>query len=174
MRLFTLPWPVEELRKFGNTQVTLRVALSSFVAPNPSEASRGSKYRYASHNLRFKLNRADESAQQFMARISKAAEPAGLQSEEDDLWNFGSDRRDVGSLHIDQLTCRASDLARRNLLAVHPVAGWWKTKALLQTALPTVRFALILEIDAEDVEAELYAEVQASIAATASTLIITS
>ena len=164
MRLFTLPWPVEELRKFGNALVTLRVALSSFVAPNPSEASRGSRYRYASHNLRFKLNRAGENAQQFMARISKAAEPAGPQNAEDDLWDFGSDRRDVGSLHIDQLTCKASDLARRNLLAVHPVAGWWKSKALLQGELPTVRFALIVEIDAQEIEAELYAEVQAAIA----------
>src|SRR5690606_16247372 len=60
MRLFELPWPVEELRKLGTAIVTLRVALSSFIAPNPSEASRGTRYRYASHNLRFKLNRANE------------------------------------------------------------------------------------------------------------------
>ena len=126
MRLFELPWPVEELRKLGTASVTLRVALSSFIAPNPSEASRGSRYRYASHNLRFKLNRADENAQQFMARISQAVAAEGPQSEEDDLWEYGSNRRDVGSLHIDQLSCRASDLARRNLIAVHPVAGWWK------------------------------------------------
>lgn len=173
MRLFSLPWPVEALRQLGNVQVTLRVALSSFVAPNPSEASRGSRYRYASHNLRFKLNRANESAQQFMARISKAADPVGPQSEEEDLWDFGSDRRDVGSLHIDQLTCRASDLARRNLLAVHPVAGWWKNKALLQGVLPKVRFALIVEIDTQAIEADLYAEVQTSIANTAAVQIIT-
>src|SRR3546814_19639427 len=64
MRLFTLPWPVEELRKLGNLRVTLRVALSSFIAPNLSEPARGSRYRYASHNLRFKLNRAGENAQQ--------------------------------------------------------------------------------------------------------------
>ncbi|KQN07160.1 hypothetical protein ASE85_18720 [Sphingobium sp. Leaf26] len=163
MRLFTLPWPVEELRKLGNASVTLRVALSSFIAPNPAEASRGSRYRYASHNLRFKLNRAGENAQQFMARISKAAEPIGPQVDEDDLWVFGSDRRDVGSLHIDQLTCKASDLARRNILAIHPVAGWWKSKKLLQEAEPEVRFALIVEIDTQGVEAELYAEVEATV-----------
>jgi hypothetical protein len=165
MRLFTLPWPVEELRKLGNTNVTLRVALSSFVAPNPAEASRGSRYRYASHNLRFKLNRAGENAQQFMARISKAADPAGPQVEEDDLWEYGSDRRDVGSIHIDQLTCRASDLARRNLVAVHPVAGWWKSKAILKNGEPEVRFALVLEIDTQGIEAELYADVAMSVAA---------
>lgn len=165
MRLFSLPWPVEELRKLGNANVTLRVALSSFIAPNPAEASRGSRYRYASHNLRFKLNRAGENAQQFMARISKAVEPAGPQIDEDDLWDFGSDRRDVGSLHIDQLTCKASDLARRNLLAVHPVAGWWKSKALLKDGEPEVRFALVVEIDTQGIEADLYAEIATSVAA---------
>lgn len=173
MRLFTLPWPVEELRKLGNAQVTLRVALSSFIAPNPSEASRGSRYRYASHNLRFKLNRAGENAQQFMARISKAAEATGPQVDEEDLWEFGSVRRDVGSLHIDQLTCRASDLARRNILAVHPVAGWWKSKQFLQGDLPTVRFALIVEIDTLESTADIYTEVKASIAVITATPIIT-
>jgi hypothetical protein len=174
MRLFTLPWPVEELRKLGNAQVTLRVALSSFIAPNPSEASRGSRYRYASHNLRFKLNRAGENSQQFMARISKAADAIGPQVDEEDLWEFGSVRRDVGSLHIDQLTCQASDLARRNILAVHPVAGWWKSKQRLQGDLPSVRFSLIVEIDTLESTADIYTEVETRIAAMTATPIITS
>jgi hypothetical protein len=165
LRLFELPWPVEELRKLGNALVTLRVTLSSFIAPNPSEASRGSRYRYASHNLRFKLNRAGENVQQFLARITKLAEPAdGPPNEEDDSWTFGSTRRDVGSLHIDQISCPASDLARRNLIAVHPVAGWWKNKSLLKPELPEVRFSLIVEIDAEQLNTELYTEVETKIA----------
>ena len=164
MKLFALPWPVDALRALGNADVTLRVALSSFIAPNPSEASRGVRYRYASHNLRFQLNRAGESEAQFLARISKAAEqPDGPASDEDDLWDYGSNRRHVGSLHIDQLTCKASDLARRNLLAVHPVTGWWKSKKLLAEGLPSVRYALIVEIDAEESDTELYAEVQVAV-----------
>lgn len=165
MKLFTLPWPISALRELGNAEVTLRITLSTFVEPNPSEAARGSRYRYASHNLRFKLNRAGENASQFMARINKLAEqPVGAGNTENDNWEFGSDRRDVGSLHIDQLTCPASDLARRNLIAIHPVTGWWKTKKLLQDGLPSVRYALIVEIDAEHVESELYAEVETAIA----------
>lgn len=166
MKLFELPWPVEALRALGNAEITLRIALSSFIAPNPSEASRGSKYRYASHNLRFKLNRANENAAQFMARISKLAEQTDApDSNENDSWEFGSSRRDVGSLHIDQLRCRASDLAQRNLIAVHPVAGWWKSKHKLQGDLPEARYSLIVEIDAQEVQADLYAEVQVAIAA---------
>jgi hypothetical protein len=157
MKLFTLPWPVEALRALGNADVTLRVALSSFVAPNPSEASRGIRYRYASHNLRFKLNRAGENEAQFLARISKAAEkPDGPESEEGDLWEYISNRRHVGSLHVDQLTCKASDLAMQNLLAVHPVTGCWKSKKLLADGLPSVRYALIVEIDAEEVGSKRY------------------
>lgn len=164
MKLFTLPWPIEALRALGNENVTLRVTLSSFIAPNPSEASRGVRYRYASHNLRFHINRADENQARFLARISKISEkPEGPASEEDDLWDFGSNRRHVGSLHIDQLTCKGSDLARRNLLAVYPVTGWWKSKKRLTDGLPSVRYALIVEIDAGDLEAELYSEVQTAI-----------
>jgi hypothetical protein len=159
MKLFTLPWPIEELRKLGSTPVTLRVALSTFIAPNPSEAARGSKYRYASHNLRFKLNRPNEGTNEFVSRISKTVDAPDLQQfDEDDGWSFGPNRRNVGSLQIDEMPCKASDLARRNILAVYPVTGWWKSKSMLDADKLTARFALIVEIDAEHTAAEIYNE----------------
>jgi hypothetical protein len=167
MKVFNLPWPVEELRRLGNSLVTLRVALSTMINPNPSEPSRGSKFGYASHNLRFKLQRANENEAQFLARVSAAADLSeDAIGAEDDGWDFGKNRRDVGSLHIDQLTCRASDLARRNTLAVYPVTGWWKTQKSVDPKDRVARFALVVEIDAEELEAELYAEVAAAIAVT--------
>ncbi len=166
MKLFELPWPVEELRKLGSTTVTLRVALSTFIAPNPSEAARGSKFRYASHNLRFKLNRPNEGMNEFISRISKTVEASDLLPlDEDDGWSFGRNRRDVGSLQIDEMPCRASDLARRNILAVHPVAGWWKGKSMSNPEKLTARFALIVEIDAEHTSAQIYNETLAAITA---------
>ncbi|KAA9382695.1 S8 family peptidase [Neorhizobium galegae] len=165
LKLFELPWPVKELRRLGAAQVRLRISLSTFMSPNPSEPARGSKYRYASHNLRFKLNRANEQAGAFIQRISKIAEQSDEGTiEEPDGWDFGPNRRDVGSLQIDQLTCAASDLARRNLIAVHPVTGWWKAKNIPDPRNHKARFALIVEIDAGSVDAELYAEVQNAIA----------
>ena len=165
MKLFELPWPVEELRKLGSTTVTLRVALSTFIAPNPSEAARGSKFRYASHNLRFKLNRPNEDANAFVSRISKSVDASDLLPiDEEDGWLFGRNRRDVGSLQIDEMPCKASDLARRNILAVHPVAGWWKGKSMPDPEQLTARFALIVEIDAEHTSAEIYNETLAAIA----------
>lgn len=165
MKFFQLPWPREALRELGATEVTLRVALSTFIEPNPSEAARGSKFRYASHNLRFKLNRADEDQDTFQARINKLADdPDAEPMGGNDGWIFGRNRRDVGSLHIDELRCPASDLARRNLLAVHPVAGWWKSKSVQDVDQKAARFALVVELDAGDVEADLYTEVETAIA----------
>ena len=53
----------------------------------------------------------------------------------------------LGSLHIDELRCAASDLAQRNMLAVHPVAGWWKSKSTQNVDQKTARFALVVELD---------------------------
>src|SRR3546814_15548837 len=104
MRLFTLPWPDEELRKLGKLRVTLRVALSSFIAPNPSEPARGTRYRYASHNLRLKLNRAGENAQQFLSRISKAIENDCPEHAPPPLRESGTATRDRGLPHPPPLT----------------------------------------------------------------------
>lgn len=165
MKFFQLPWPREALRRLGATEVTLRVSLSTFIEPNPSEAARGSKFRYASHNLRFKLNRANENQAQFQARINKLADDPEIDRVADnDGWTFGRNRRDVGSLHIDEFRCPASDLARRNLFAVHPVAGWWKSKSVQNVDEKTARFALVVELDTGEVEADLYTEVVAAIA----------
>lgn len=165
MKFFELPWPREALRALGAAEVTLRVTLSTFIEPNPSEAARGSKFRYASHNLRFKLNRANENQAQFKARINRLADdPEAEAIGDNDGWVYGRNRRDVGSLHIDELRCAASDLARRSMLAVHPVAGWWKSKSTQNVGQKTARFALVVELDTGDVETDLYAEVQAAIA----------
>jgi hypothetical protein len=110
------------------------------------------------------LNRPNEGKPEFIARISKIAEqPDGPVVDENDGWIFGRNRRDVGSIQIDELICPASDLARRNILAVHPVAGWWKTKTMKDPEKQSARFALVVEIDAGTVESDLYAEVKTAI-----------
>ena len=164
MKLFELPWPVEELRKLTNTPVTLRVALSTFIQPNPSEPARGVKFRYASHNLRFKLNRPNEGKADSLPESAKSQNnPTGPVVEEDDGWMFGRNRRDVGSIQIDELTCHASDLARRNIIAVHPVSRMVEEEDVADPEMLSARFSLVVEIDAGTVDTELYAEVQTAI-----------
>ena len=43
------------------------------------------------------------------------------------------------------------------------MAGWWKAKNIPDPHNMNARFALVVEIDAGMVQAELYAEVQAAI-----------
>lgn len=167
MRLFELPWPKNVLRELGDTPVTLRIALSTFVEPNPSEVARGRKNRYGSHGLRFALKGADDTVEQFTSRVGRTAvdDQFGDNSPDSSEWQFGYNRRSVGSLHIDALTIPANDLAQRGVVAVYPVGGWWKDSRSVDPDRCRTRFSLVAEIDAEEQDVDLYAEVQQAIAA---------
>lgn len=171
VKLHALPWPVERLRALGAREVTLRVTLSTFIEPNPAEAARGRKLQYGSHGLRFKLKRADETAGQFEQRINAAAQAdeTGVDlaqaGGDQDGWRFGARRRDVGSVQRDEITCAASDLARRSVLAVHPVGGWWKSQLRRGEQPREARYSLVVEIDAGGAEVDLYTDVQVALAA---------
>jgi hypothetical protein len=78
--------------------------------------------------------------------------------------HFGYNRRSVGSIHIDTLTVAASDLARRGVLAVHPVGGWRKENRNVDPDRCVACFSLVVEIDATEAEVDLYAEVQQKVA----------
>ena len=166
MRLFELPWPTNVLRSLVGQDATMRVALSTFIEPNPSEVARGRKSRYASHGLRFALKNADEDVAAFTQRIGRTA----TEHREDDTggdsgeWNYGYNRRSVGSLHVDTMTTAASDLAQRGVIAVYPVGGWWKDNRNVEPERCTARFSLIVEIDANEADVDLYAEVEQKVA----------
>lgn len=166
MRLFELQWPTNVLRSLVGQNVSLRVALSTFIEPNPSEVARGRKNRYASHGLRFALKGADEEVDAFSQRVGRTA----AEDQQDDNgpdsgeWDFGYNRRSVGSLHIDTLTVPASDLAQCGVLAVYPVGGWWKENRSVDPERCETRFSLVVEIDATEADVDLYAEVQQKVA----------
>lgn len=165
MKIFDLPWPTEKLRELGNSEVTLRVALSTFIEPNPSETARGRKSRYASHALRFNLKGADETMQQFTDRIGRIEDGDENGAPSDNIqWQFGANRRNVGSLHIDTLTCKASDLAQRGALAVNPIGGWWKDNKNVTPNRCVARYAMVVEIDAQNANVDIYSEIKAKIA----------
>ena len=162
MRLVQLPWPTTVLRELGNTEVTLRISLSTFVEPNPSETARGRKLRYASHGLRFKLEGANETVPQFVQRVGRAVideDDGPIEGPDSAEWSFGTIRRDVGSLHIDSLTSLASDLARRDCIAIHPVGGWWKDGKRVDPANCVARYGLVVEIESHNEDVDLYTEI---------------
>ena len=169
MNLYELPWPLEELESLGATQVTMRVTLSYFIEPNPSERGFRSRYNYQSHGLRFDVKRATESVNGFRARINAAArdEEEGTRKTRDDgpEWAVGKMKRHKGSLHSDIWSGPAADLASRGCIAVYPSVGWWKNHPRLERYDNTARYCLVVSIHAPEIDIDIYSAVANQIAA---------
>ena len=168
MNLHRLPWPLPELEALGETQVEMRVTLSYFIEPNPSERGFSTRYRYESHGLRFDVKRPAESEADFRARTNAAArdEEERTSGGGVDLgWLVGTRNRHKGSLHSDTWTGSAADLASRGVIGVYPALGWWKTRHGLERYDSPARYALLVSIRAPDVDVDLYSAVANVIAA---------
>jgi hypothetical protein len=162
MNLHRLPWPLTELEALGDIEVEMRVTLSYFIEPNPSERGFRSRYRYESHGLRFDVRRPWKSEKDFRTRINAAArdEEEGTHGGGDDFgWLIGKQKRHKGSLHSDIWRGSAADLASRGALAVYPALGWWKTRPRLECYEKAARYALIVSIHAPEVNVDLYTAV---------------
>lgn len=167
MNLHELPWPTEQLQELGNTDVRLRVTLSYFVEPNPSDRGWTGRYRYPSHGLRFATKRPEDSVENFRNRINKRARDAGAKPASLDTevgWWFGSNQQQsAGSLHTDIWTGPAIDLASKGAIAVYPVAGWWKDRPQYDQSDRGVEYSLVVSIEAPSVEVDLWTPVSQQI-----------
>jgi|KBSMisStaDraftv2_1062788.scaffolds.fasta_scaffold60198_2 hypothetical protein len=161
MKLFHLPWPADALNGLGAADVEMRVTLSYFIEPNPAESARGRKSRYASHRLRFAVKTADEDVDEFRRRINKAARTEGevVSHVNDTGWILGPMLRDRGSIHSDTWRGPASDLARRGIIAVYPVGGWWKERVQHERFNSFARFSLVVTISAPEINVDLYTDI---------------
>ena len=162
MHLHDLPWPVDALEELGETQVEMRVTLSYFVEPNPSQRGVASRYRYASHGLRFDVKRPLESIDAFRSRINAAArdeEEGAAPGRGDPAWLIGAQSRHRGSLHGDTWRGSAADLASRGHIAVYPAMGWWRTRPNLERYDQAARYALVVSIRAPETDIDLYSAV---------------
>jgi len=157
MHLHDLPWPREALAELGAVPVQLRVALSYFIEPSPTRRGWRRRYRYASHQLRFELQRATETNDEFRKRLNKRVldeeeeRPAGG---DDAGWFLGSEARNRGSIHSDIWSGTGAELAARGRVAVFPVTGWWKELQSRDRSGLGARYALLISIEspAEDVD----------------------
>lgn len=157
--LFNLPWPVEVLQELFNTKIKLKITLSYFIEPNPGNKRYELSASYSSHGLRFKMIDSNESIDAFKARVSKTMREEDYESEGRERWFLGSKVRDKGSIHKDFWECSAADLASRNRIAVYPVGGWWKNRKNLNRFNSTVRYSLIVTIDAPESDIDIYTPV---------------
>jgi hypothetical protein len=160
MQLHDLPWPEEELRALGATQVEMRITLSYFVEPNPSSRGWQSKFRYQSHALRFAVKAATEDAAEFRARVNKVERmerDAGFSDPDSGQSLYGLQLRSRGSLHCDVWTGTAAQLASKSHVAVFAVGGWWKDWDQLKQWKQRTRYGLVISLTvADNVVADIY------------------
>ena len=174
MGLHTIPWPMVSLEELAATQVEMKVTLSYFVEPNPSARGFGGRYRYASHGLRFDVRRADETEDDFRARVNQAARDEEEGTEFGGYgggWLVGKQKRHRGSLHCDTWRGTAADLANRSQLAVYPAIGWWRERHHLLRYTKKARYALLISIETPETELDIYTEVANLIAVPAEIIV---
>jgi len=161
MHVHDLPWPVAELADLGDTEVRLRVALSYFIQPNPSRRGWTGRYRYASHGLRFDVRRATESTGEMRARVNKDARTEGVvyDATETGNWIIGPQKRHIGSLHIDEWSGSAAELAARGSIVVFPVGGWWKENPKRDQSENGVSYSLVVTIETPDIDTDIWTPV---------------
>ncbi len=161
MHLYELPWPVEELQKLGEQDVTMRVTLSYFIEPSPGRRGWKHKHRYASHGLRFDVNRPLETRDDFRKRLNKQAreEDEDVESTDSQKWTLDIQLRSRGSLHSDWWTGPATDLASCGFIGIYPVVGWWRERPQFQKYNRSVRYSLVVSIHTESQEVDLYTPV---------------
>lgn len=162
MHLYDLPWPQQALIDLDQTEVRMRVTLSYFIEPSPDSVGWMDRYRYASHALRFDLNSAYESRDQFLKRINQSDREQGERhpgTRPAEQWSFGWNRPNTGSLHTDTWVGRAIDLANSHWLAVYPVVGWWRSRKHLGQSNSRTRYSLVVSIETPEQEVDIYTPV---------------
>ena len=164
VHFYSLPWPKEQLLDLGSSKAVLRVTLSYFIEPAPGETGRNSRYQYASHLLRFDICKETESEEVFRRRINRGMDKNdGGAAEELEGgvadWQIGRQGRDKGSIHSDRIETNAANLATRNLIAVYPQTGWWRTRPHLEGWTKKARYSLIVSVTTEDQSVDIYTPV---------------
>jgi hypothetical protein len=162
MHLHKFPWPRAELSSLGAVRVQLRVTLSYFIEPNPARRGWRKRHRYASHGLRFAVQKPVESLTAFRKRVNGAArddEDVDAAGGDKDGWLLKSDLRGKGSLHHDRWEGTAADLATREHLAVFPVIGWWRERLALERSQSRARYALVVSIRTPSSDVDIYTPV---------------
>lgn len=162
MNLHELPWP-KALREQIDCKVSLRITLSYFIEPNPTKINTSSNYGYASLGLRFDLNKPNETKESLIKRISN-----GLTEEEggDEIleggggslqtWHLKPINRNKGSIHSDIWEGSLTELINMNSIIVYPITGWWKTREKLERYNNSVRYSLIISLEVDNPELDIY------------------
>jgi subtilisin family serine protease len=160
--LYNLPWPREILlNELTTANVRLKVTLSYFIDPNPGNRQYANSFHYHSHALDFKVIKPTEDLATFQRRISAAAEGEEDHDYEggEEPWSLSERARNKGSIKKDFILTSGAELATRHTLAIFPKAGWYKTRKKLEKYSTSVRYSLIVSIETDAQNIDLYTPV---------------
>lgn len=164
MNIHNLPWPKEELKRLFSSEAKLKVTLSYFIEPFPSERGWKDRYCYQSCGLRFEVNKPQETLVEFKKRVNKMIENDGSNQNTSNggiRWTLGARNRNKGSVHSDYTQdYTAAELADCSFVAVYPVGGWWKTRKSLNMYNKSVRYSLIVTLSTTETECDLYTPIE--------------
>jgi len=162
-----LPWPEKVLKELPlDTQVKLTITLSYFIEPNPRIHTIKSKYVYRSHGLSFALSKPGQKKEDFIQSMNREEEREDDYEESDykHEWYFGKQLQLNGSIHKDIWEGSAQDLRDMSNVAIIPVTGWWKLNKDKEKCSEHVNYSLIVSLEVEDNEVDIYTEVAEKIA----------
>jgi len=161
VHFFELPWPVEVLQeRLADIDVKLNITLSYYIEPNPGSRKYSTKFSYQSHGLRFNVIKPGEDVETFQKRVNKNAREEGESGFSGEKWILGSQYRDKGSIHRDFWIGSGADLATRNRIAVYPISGWYRTRKALGKYNDSVRYSLIVSIEAPKIHVDIYTPIK--------------
>lgn len=159
--LFNLPWPKEALKSLEENSVKLTVTISYFIEPNPGSRRLATHYSYHSHQLDFELIKRYETLPEFQKRISKPEDETEDNKPKRDgvKWEIGPKSGSKGSIRKDFITTTGLEMSERNTLAVFPKNGWYKNLKRQNKFNEKVRYSLIVSLETEENEIDLYTPV---------------
>ncbi len=155
--LFELPWPADVLEGLQAIDATITITLSYYIEPNPGAKRYSNNYQYHSHSLDFAVIKPNERLEVFKRRISaNSALPEDEINNSGEPWFIGRSGS-KGSIRKDFSTMSAIEMSQRNIVAVFPKNGWYKTRKKLNKFDEMVRYSLIVTIKTEG--ADIYTPV---------------
>jgi len=157
--VFQPAWPIKPEVVFEGGNV-VHDGADNIDEPNPGRRGWQTKHRYQSHGLRFEVKGPTESLDEFRKRLNQSAldeeENRPSSGSDNDGWYLGSRARNRGSVHSDILAGFAADIAERGTIAVYPVTGWWKELKKRDRSEHGARYALIVSIETDAVDADIW------------------
>ncbi len=157
---YPLPWPRDVLEGLEERDIRLKITLSYFVDPNPGRSASIDPQHYQSFGLRFDLRRRLEPVSDFVERVNalERDDPLGRARviADDNRWRFGPQSMSCGSLHCDEWTGPAVELAARDIICIKPVIGWWRNRASLDFCNKQARYSLVVTLSTPDVAVDLH------------------